>query len=414
MKSLKKIYESSLAKKHGKFGQTGVPFPTEKPNEFAYLDFKKWVKKKEKNLTKVLARLKDDKRFKAVEAFWEEWDNKVNKGAFSNIKGNKFGRELTKMLWKDNLLFDKSSHKIVQLKEDIKIPIKVGDTILGGKFKNKKVVVKSIGTNEKGDITINGKPLLRYRTISEATAGAFGDGEPESGYLPKGKKRTLGTKKGKSEKWFDQGGYEQLDFPEADDIYGKGNKPDLQVKKTTTPTADTLTLKEIMIEGRKLTVFDFDDTLAKTDSWVYVNKNGKRIAQLDPGEFAVHKLKSGEDYDFSDFDKKLRNPKLIRANAIEFRKQSDHARRTPGHQITILTARGLGYPVKHWFKKLGMDVYVVALKSADPKKKANYIEKKIQSGYTDIYFIDDSAKNVKAVQALQKKYPKIKIKTVRA
>jgi hypothetical protein len=34
---------------------------------------------------------------------------------------------------------------------------------MGGKFKNKKVVVKEIGKNEKGDVTINGKPLLRFR-----------------------------------------------------------------------------------------------------------------------------------------------------------------------------------------------------------------------------------------------------------
>ena len=54
------------------------------------------------------------------------------------------------------------------LKEDIKIPIKVGDTILGGKFKNKRIVVKSIGKNEKGDITINGKPLLKFRLLDEA------------------------------------------------------------------------------------------------------------------------------------------------------------------------------------------------------------------------------------------------------
>ena len=47
--------------------------------------------------------------------------------------------------------------------EMIKLDIKVGDTIMGGKFKNKKVVVKDIGKNEKGDITINGKPLLRFR-----------------------------------------------------------------------------------------------------------------------------------------------------------------------------------------------------------------------------------------------------------
>ena len=49
------------------------------------------------------------------------------------------------------------------LNEMIKLNIKVGDTLMGGKFKNKKVVVKDIGKNEKGDITINGKPLLRFR-----------------------------------------------------------------------------------------------------------------------------------------------------------------------------------------------------------------------------------------------------------
>lgn len=49
--------------------------------------------------------------------------------------------------------------------EVIKVPIKVGDVVLGGKFKNKKITVKSIGKNEKGDITINGKPLLKYRII---------------------------------------------------------------------------------------------------------------------------------------------------------------------------------------------------------------------------------------------------------
>ena len=47
--------------------------------------------------------------------------------------------------------------------EEITIPIEVGDVILGGKFKNKKVEVKDIGKNEKGDVTINGKPLLRFR-----------------------------------------------------------------------------------------------------------------------------------------------------------------------------------------------------------------------------------------------------------
>lgn len=50
----------------------------------------------------------------------------------------------------------------------IQIDIQVGDTILGGKFKNKKVIVKDIGKNDKGEITINGKPLLRYRITKSA------------------------------------------------------------------------------------------------------------------------------------------------------------------------------------------------------------------------------------------------------
>ena len=55
--------------------------------------------------------------------------------------------------------------KFESIREDITIPIKVGDTVLGGKFKNKRIVVKSIGKNEKGDITINNKPLLKFRLI---------------------------------------------------------------------------------------------------------------------------------------------------------------------------------------------------------------------------------------------------------
>ena len=54
-----------------------------------------------------------------------------------------------------------------QVREDINIPIKVGDVVKGGKFKNKSIKVKKIGKNEKGDITINDKPLLKVRIPNE-------------------------------------------------------------------------------------------------------------------------------------------------------------------------------------------------------------------------------------------------------
>lgn len=55
---------------------------------------------------------------------------------------------------------------VKKIMEDINVPINVGDTVLGGKFKNKKIKVKDIDKNEKGDITINNKPLLRVRTLN--------------------------------------------------------------------------------------------------------------------------------------------------------------------------------------------------------------------------------------------------------
>ena len=61
-------------------------------------------------------------------------------------------------------LISKSINEVISgLREAITIPIEIGDTVLGGKFKNKPIVVKSIDKNEKGDITINGKPLLKFR-----------------------------------------------------------------------------------------------------------------------------------------------------------------------------------------------------------------------------------------------------------
>ena len=53
---------------------------------------------------------------------------------------------------------------------------------------------------------------------------------------------------------------------------------------------------------------------------------------------------------------------------------------------------------------------MVALADSDPQKKADWIEGKIKDGVTDVFFIDDSHKNVSAVKALSKKYPKISLK----
>jgi len=49
------------------------------------------------------------------------------------------------------------------LAENIDVDIEVGDIVLGGKYKNKRIEVKEIGTDEIGQPTINGKPMLKFR-----------------------------------------------------------------------------------------------------------------------------------------------------------------------------------------------------------------------------------------------------------
>ena len=49
------------------------------------------------------------------------------------------------------------------MNENIDLDIKVGDVLLGGRYKNKRIVVKEIGIDELGQPTINGSPILKFR-----------------------------------------------------------------------------------------------------------------------------------------------------------------------------------------------------------------------------------------------------------
>ena len=54
-----------------------------------------------------------------------------------------------------------------QLLKEFEVPVDVGDTILTGKWKNKRTKVKKIETNEKGDVLINGKPAMKFRIVPQ-------------------------------------------------------------------------------------------------------------------------------------------------------------------------------------------------------------------------------------------------------
>jgi tRNA nucleotidyltransferase/poly(A) polymerase len=165
---------------------------------------------------------------------------------------------------------------------------------------------------------------------------------------------------------------------------------------------------QMLNEGKVLRVFDWDDTLGKSTSYIYVKHKDGKETKLDPAEYAVYNEKPGDTYDFRDFNRMLNNPKIIEKNFKLLQRMLDN----PQKKVTILTARKLAFPVRKYLKDtFGMDVYVVALGSNNPQDKADWIEKHIKKGYTDIAFMDDSRKNIAAVDALKSKYPNVRIKT---
>jgi len=140
--------------------------------------------------------------------------------------------------------FDSQIFKLITLKlkslkecinEEIKINVKIGDTILMGRFKNKKVVVKTIGTDDWGMPTINGKKVATFRIpkkeeLKEAASnsGFSGADEPDTSFVADRQKRILN--KEKPENWYKQGGYIQLDKPKADNMRGVGKTKDTETQ----------------------------------------------------------------------------------------------------------------------------------------------------------------------------------------
>ena len=91
----------------------GRPIPMDTPNEFAYLDFKKWVTTNTSLVKKQLLahRGNSGKMFKTLSALWYIWAYKNAKDFTHITDKSKFGRALMVLLLNDNLIFDKAKWK---------------------------------------------------------------------------------------------------------------------------------------------------------------------------------------------------------------------------------------------------------------------------------------------------------------
>ena len=171
------------------------------------------------------------------------------------------------------------------------------------------------------------------------------------------------------------------------------------------------------ITESKLRVFDFDDTLAKSDSKIHITTDTGEKIVMTPAEYATHTQNANYEYDFSEFSQVF-NPREIKQITNIVRNALNAG--TEGREIAVLTARAPAAEpaVRKYLEDIGLDTSKITfelLGDSDPQAKARWVANRIDAGATDVLFFDDSGNNVAAVQELKDIYPNVKInaRTVR-
>lgn len=210
---------------------------------------------------------------------------------------------------------------------------------------------------------------------------------------------------------------------------------------------DNANKKDYAINPKGISVWDFDDTLARTKSSVIVNmpllkpdsemadvvarrlfkkefenkpsyqQNFKNLTEeqklkvlqeipgktkkIDAAEFAAQSemlAAQGATFDFSEFSKVMQGTK-----GPMFEKALKRNKKFGNDNVYILTARPANskYAIHRFLKGIGLDIKlenIFGLADGNPKAKANWVISKVAEGYNDFYFADDHMGNVKAVK----------------
>ena len=175
----------------------------------------------------------------------------------------------------------------------------------------------------------------------------------------------------------------------------------VDILKTYDEAADKA--RSLKTPEKGISVFDFDDTLAKTNSKVlYELPNGK-TGKLSATEFAAKSASledAGAIFDFNEFSKVVEGKKGPLAN-LALKRQGKFGSK----DIFILTARPQesAQAIHDFLKGIGLEIplsNITGLENGTPIAKANWVAEKAAEGYNNFYFADDQIKNVKAVKEI--------------
>jgi len=151
---------------------------------------------------------------------------------------------------------------------------------------------------------------------------------------------------------------------------------------------------------RGISILDFDDTLATTNSRVRYTSPDGRKGFLNAEEYArdyVSLLNQGYKFDFSEF-----NEVVDGKVGPLFDKAVKLANKYGTEDMYVLTARPpeAQRAIYDFLKSVGLNIpydNITGLANSTAEAKALWIVKKVEEGYNDIYFADDALQNVTEV-----------------
>ena len=140
----------------------------------------------------------------------------------------------------------------------------------------------------------------------------------------------------------------------------------------------------------ELYIFDFDDTLALTDSKVRVVRNGKDIF-MSSRDFAHFQVKDSDTIDFSDFSRA--NGTLIKDTADQMLKMMNE-----GQDVYIVTARSVAEPVEEWLQsEIGQAPEIIA--TSGSAGKGPWLQRQLQSkSYDRVVVYEDCRNNIRSLK----------------
>lgn len=156
---------------------------------------------------------------------------------------------------------------------------------------------------------------------------------------------------------------------------------------------------EKKLKMSELYIFDFDDTLAMTDSHVRVIRNDGTVDRLDSRQFAKYRYSYGDQLDFSEFS---RASGTLINDTVEMMESA--ISESGLSNVFIVTARAEPEPVRKFLESLNVTTPEIVATSGS-EGKATWLTRKLETtDYNSVVVYEDCRKNITMLKDIVEAY----------